>query len=119
MSPIEYGLGGPHGAPSWGAGYKKALIEQANRKLTMVQLHLPTPVETNRVDLDPDVKDAWGLPAMRITRPATTTTSRPCSSSSTVRWMSSRRPAPPRSGLDDIQDAQRRRAFPRHLPHGQ
>ena len=25
------------------------------------------PLETNRVDLDPDVKDAWGLPAMRIT----------------------------------------------------
>jgi len=25
------------------------------------------PIETNMVDLDPDVKDAWGLPAMRIT----------------------------------------------------
>ncbi len=25
------------------------------------------PLDTNRVDLDPDVKDAWGLPAMRIT----------------------------------------------------
>ena len=25
------------------------------------------PLETNRVDLDPEVKDAWGLPAMRIT----------------------------------------------------
>jgi choline dehydrogenase-like flavoprotein len=25
------------------------------------------PVETNTVDLDPEVKDAWGLPAMRIT----------------------------------------------------
>jgi choline dehydrogenase-like flavoprotein len=25
------------------------------------------PLETNRVDLDPDLKDAWGLPAMRIT----------------------------------------------------
>ena len=25
------------------------------------------PLETNRVDLDPDVKDEWGLPAMRIT----------------------------------------------------
>ena len=25
------------------------------------------PLETNRVDLDPDVKDDWGLPAMRIT----------------------------------------------------
>ena len=25
------------------------------------------PLETNRVDLDPTVKDEWGLPAMRIT----------------------------------------------------
>jgi choline dehydrogenase-like flavoprotein len=25
------------------------------------------PIETNCVDLDPEVKDAWGLPAMRIT----------------------------------------------------
>ena len=25
------------------------------------------PLETNRLDLDPDVKDDWGLPAMRIT----------------------------------------------------
>ena len=25
------------------------------------------PLDTNRVDLDPDVKDEWGLPAMRIT----------------------------------------------------
>ena len=54
-------------APSWGAGYKKALIEQANRRLTMVNFISQLPVETNMVDLDPDVKDAWGLPAMRIT----------------------------------------------------
>jgi choline dehydrogenase-like flavoprotein len=67
MSPIQYGLGGAHGAPSWGAGYKKALIEQANRRLTMVNFISQLPVETNTVDLDPDVKDAWGLPAMRIT----------------------------------------------------
>jgi len=25
------------------------------------------PLPTNRVDLDPDLKDAWGMPAMRIT----------------------------------------------------
>ena len=25
------------------------------------------PLETNRVDLDPHLKDAWGLPAMRVT----------------------------------------------------
>jgi choline dehydrogenase-like flavoprotein len=58
QTPIQYALGGPRNAPTWGAGYKKALIEQANRKMT---------IETNRVDLDPDVKDAWGLPAMRLT----------------------------------------------------
>jgi choline dehydrogenase-like flavoprotein len=67
MSPMQYGLAGPHGAPSWGAGYKKALIEQANRRLTMVNFISQLPVETNTVDLDPDLKDAWGLPAMRIT----------------------------------------------------
>src|SRR6202012_3449062 len=53
-------------APSWGAGYKKALMEQANRRLTMVNFISQLPVETNTVDLDPEVKDAWGLPAMRI-----------------------------------------------------
>ena len=67
MSPMQYGLAGPHGAPSWGAGYKKALIEQANRRLTMVNFISQLPVETNTVDLDPELKDAWGLPAMRIT----------------------------------------------------
>jgi choline dehydrogenase-like flavoprotein len=67
QSPIQYGLSGPHEAPSWGAGYKKALIEQANRKLSIANFITQMPLETNRVDLDPDVKDDWGLPAMRIT----------------------------------------------------
>jgi choline dehydrogenase-like flavoprotein len=66
-SPIEYGLGGVHGAPSWGAAYKKALIEQANRRMNIANFVSQMPIETNCVDLDPDVKDAWGLPAMRIT----------------------------------------------------
>jgi choline dehydrogenase-like flavoprotein len=68
QSPIQYGLSGPHGAPSWGAAYKKALIDQANRKMQMSNFISSIPVETNRVDLDPDVKDPWGLPAMRITQ---------------------------------------------------
>src|SRR3984957_8426072 len=68
QSPIEYGLGGPHGAPAWGADYKKALMEQTNRKLSMANFISTIPVDTNRVDLDPDVKDPWGLPAMRITQ---------------------------------------------------
>jgi choline dehydrogenase-like flavoprotein len=68
QSPIEYGLAGPHDAPSWGADYKKALAAQTNRKLSMSNFISTIPVETNRVDLDPDVKDPWGLPAMRITQ---------------------------------------------------
>ncbi len=67
QSPIQYGLSGPRNAPSWGAGYKKALIEQANRRLTMVNFISQLPVEANMVDLDPEMKDAWGLPALRIT----------------------------------------------------
>jgi choline dehydrogenase-like flavoprotein len=66
-TPIEYGLRGGHNAPSWGAAYKKALVEQANHRLDVSNFISQLPVETNRVDLDPDVKDAWGLPAMRIT----------------------------------------------------
>ena len=66
-TPIEYGLRGAHNAPSWGAGYKKALLTQANHRLDVSNFISQLPVETNRVDLDPDVKDAWGLPAMRIT----------------------------------------------------
>ena len=27
----------------------------------------PLPLETNRIDLDPTLKDAWGLPALRVT----------------------------------------------------
>jgi choline dehydrogenase-like flavoprotein len=66
-TPMQYGLRGVHNAPNWGVAYKKALIEQANRKLGIFSFVSTMPVESNMVDLDPDVKDAWGLPAMRIT----------------------------------------------------
>jgi choline dehydrogenase-like flavoprotein len=67
-TPINYGLRGLQPtSPRWGAGYKKALIEEANHKMSVACFVTQLPVETNRVDLDPDVKDAWGLPAMRIT----------------------------------------------------
>lgn len=67
-TPLSMGLGGlsPE-APRWGAGYKKALREEANHKMTITCFVTQMPLETNRVDLDPDVKDEWGLPAMRIT----------------------------------------------------
>jgi choline dehydrogenase-like flavoprotein len=67
-TPFELGMGGlSPDAPRWGAGYKKALQEEANHKMTISCFVTQLPLETNRVDLDPDVKDDWGLPAMRIT----------------------------------------------------
>ena len=68
LTPLDLGLDGlsPE-APRWGAGYKKALREEANHRMTINCFVTQLPLETNRVDLDPDVKDEWGLPAMRIT----------------------------------------------------
>jgi choline dehydrogenase-like flavoprotein len=68
LTPLELGLSGVSpGTPRWGAGYKKALREEANHRMLISCYVTQLPLETNRVDLDPDVKDDWGLPAMRIT----------------------------------------------------
>jgi choline dehydrogenase-like flavoprotein len=66
--PIEYALFSmPPGTPKWGAGFKRSLRENYNRQL-MILAHLTSlPLESNTITLDPEVKDAWGLPAMRVT----------------------------------------------------
>ena len=66
--PVEYALFSmPPGTPKWGAGFKRSLQENYNRQL-MILTHLTTlPLESNTITLDPEVKDAWGLPAMRVT----------------------------------------------------
>jgi choline dehydrogenase-like flavoprotein len=67
-TPISYGLRGLQpGSARWGAAYKRSLREEANHKMTVSCFVTQLPLETNRVDLDPEVKDDWGLPAMRIT----------------------------------------------------
>jgi choline dehydrogenase-like flavoprotein len=60
-----YGL--PPDAPRWGAEYKKMLGEYFTRSMSLLAHSTSLPMERNTVTLDPDVKDAWGLPAVRIT----------------------------------------------------
>ena len=66
--PINFALGGlPPDTPRWGSDFEKALKEDFNRTLTVMGFLTCLPVESNNITLDPDVKDAWGLPAMRVT----------------------------------------------------
>ena len=64
--PLSGGATWP-GEPTWGSAWKKRARDYFTKSL-MVYGHmssLPTP--NNRMDLDPKVKDAWGLPAPRLT----------------------------------------------------
>jgi choline dehydrogenase-like flavoprotein len=57
---------GPPGAPRWGAEYK-ALLRDYPRSMFVNGHTTSLPVETNSISLDPDVRDAWGYPAIRMT----------------------------------------------------
>jgi choline dehydrogenase-like flavoprotein len=54
-------------APQWGADYKRMLRESFTRTMYLLSHSTTLPMESNSISLDPDVKDAWGLPAMRVT----------------------------------------------------
>jgi choline dehydrogenase-like flavoprotein len=58
-------LNGPD-MPRWGAEYK-ARIEAFPRSMLLAGQCTSLPVETNRVTIDPELKDAWGIPAIRVT----------------------------------------------------
>ena len=67
-TPIAFALGNlpPH-SPTWGKEYKKLLSHNYNRTVFCFGHTTSLPVETNSISLDPAVKDAWGLPAIRMT----------------------------------------------------
>ena len=66
--PTMFALQGlPLDAPSWGAEYKRMLRDYYTRTMNVDGHSTSLPLETNTISLDPDVKDAWGLPAMRVT----------------------------------------------------
>jgi len=57
----------PPGTPPWGKEFKAALAHNYTRTLQIVSHGTSLPVENNSFSLDPDLKDAWGLPALRMT----------------------------------------------------
>jgi choline dehydrogenase-like flavoprotein len=50
----------------WGSAYKARLAEFP-RSMQAASHGTSLPLETNSVELDPELKDAWGMPAMRVT----------------------------------------------------
>ncbi len=68
FTPIGFAMNGlPPDTPRWGKEFKKALEQNFTRTLQIFCHATSLPVATNNFSLDPDVKDAWGLPALRMT----------------------------------------------------
>jgi choline dehydrogenase-like flavoprotein len=66
--PISFALTGlPPGTPAWGKAFAKTLAEQFTRSMFFGTHGTSLPVETNSITIDPALKDAWGLPCMRVT----------------------------------------------------
>ena len=62
--PINWGL---PGRPSWGAEAKAVDREYFNHSMAVAMVLHDMPQHNNRVDLDDEVVDAWGLPVARVT----------------------------------------------------
>ena len=54
-------------APRWGVGFKEWLRTNYRRLYRMYSQTTNFPSARHRVDLDPTVRDPWGVPALRIT----------------------------------------------------
>ncbi len=68
LTPISFAMNGlPPGTPRRGSEFKKALQQNFTRTMEIFCHATSLPVATNSFSLDPDVKDAWGLPALRMT----------------------------------------------------
>ncbi len=66
--PLLVANGGlPPDAPTWGAEYKSMLHHHYSRMMNTDVHSTSLPVPTNRIELDPELRDAWGLPALRVT----------------------------------------------------
>jgi choline dehydrogenase-like flavoprotein len=65
--PLLSALNMPPEGPQWGAAFKQT-VRRLHTRISHCWGHTSQlPVATNAVDLDPEAKDSWGLPAIRVT----------------------------------------------------
>jgi gluconate 2-dehydrogenase alpha chain len=57
----------PPGTPRWGAAYRDFLAKNFTRYVGITAQTENLPYADQMIDLDPNVRDAWGLPAPRMT----------------------------------------------------
>ncbi len=60
-------VGTPPGVPRWGAAYRDHLAKAYARHAVMVAQTENLAYGDQTIDLDPNVRDAWGMPAPRMT----------------------------------------------------
>ena len=67
-APIAFALDTlpPH-IPKWGIEYKRALRHYFSRSVRFASHITSLPVSTNTITLDPDHRDRWGRPGLRLT----------------------------------------------------
>jgi choline dehydrogenase-like flavoprotein len=57
----------PPASPRWGKSFKDTLAHNFSRTMEIFAHGTSLPVENNSFSLDPELKDAWGLPALCLT----------------------------------------------------
>jgi choline dehydrogenase-like flavoprotein len=65
--PIRFSQIRPPGAKRWGTEHKEFQRKYFRRFMQMNSDVADMPVESNRVEIDPTLRDAWGIPALRVT----------------------------------------------------
>ena len=66
--PVTFALEGmPPDAPRWGPEFKAMLGELFPRTMTVLSHSTCLPLQQNSISLDPELKDSWGLPVLRVT----------------------------------------------------
>ncbi|HEY4212740.1 MAG TPA: GMC family oxidoreductase [Steroidobacteraceae bacterium] len=65
-APASWALAAVPPKPSWGAGFK-AVLRDFPRSMIAETHTTSLAQEANSVSIDPELKDAWGIPAMRCT----------------------------------------------------